>query len=103
MGRNFLVRFTSVFVTLVYLFNSLIKKEFIEHLPQFLNKRFSQFESSERNLNSLRDFIVITISLIIGITSHIIWDKLTHKTVRFIDEQEHYTVFGKQTAWPELQ
>lgn len=83
---------------LVYLFNSLIKKEFIEHLPQFLNKRFSQFESSERNLNSLRDFIVITISLIIGITSHIIWDKLTHKTVRFIDEQEHYTVFWEANS-----
>lgn len=83
---------------LVYLFNSLVKKECIEHLPLFLNRRFSRFESAARNLNSLKDFAIVVISLLIGITSHIIWDKLTHKTVHLIDEQEHYTVFWEANS-----
>ncbi len=82
----------------VYLYNSLIRKSFIENLPEFLNKKFSRFESSDRNLNSIKDFTIVIISLLIGITSHIIWDKLTHKTVRFIDEQEHYNVFWEANS-----
>lgn len=78
---------------LVYLFDFLIKKELIEHLPQFLNLRFSQFRSAQRNLNNIKDFIIVLISLLIGITSHVIWDKVTHKSVSLIDQQEHYTVF----------
>lgn len=78
---------------LVYLFNYLIKKELIENLPQFLNRRFSKFIYPGRNLNSRKDLLFVLISLLIGITSHIIWDKLTHKSMSLIDEQEHYTVF----------
>ena len=82
----------------VYLFNYLIKNDLIQHLPEFLNKRFSKFESSTRNLNDRKEFVVVVFSLLIGITSHIIWDKLTHKTVRLIDEQEHYTVFWEANS-----
>lgn len=85
-------------LSLVYLYDSLIRKSFIENLPEFLNKRFSRFESGSRNVNSIKDFTITIISLLIGITSHIIWDKLTHKTVRFIDEEEHYHVFWEANS-----
>ncbi len=82
----------------VYLFNYLIRKEFIENLPVFLNRRFSKFTIFRRNLNNGKDLLFISISLLIGILSHIIWDKVTHKTVRFIDQQEHYTVFWEANS-----
>lgn len=85
-------------LSLVYLYDSLVRKSFIENLPEFLNKRFSRFEAGSRNLNSIKDFTIVVISLLIGITSHIIWDKLTHKTVRFIDEEEHYNVFWEANS-----
>ncbi len=83
---------------LVYLFNDLIKKELIENLPQFLNVRFSQFRLVQRNLNNIKDFIIVLISLLIGIISHVIWDKVTHKSVSLIDQQEHYTVFWEANS-----
>ncbi|WP_018611028.1 DUF4184 family protein [Segetibacter koreensis] len=83
---------------LVYLFNYLIRKEFIENLPVFLNRRFSKFTSFTRNLNSGKEFLFLTSSLVIGILSHLIWDKLTHKTVHIIDQQEHYSVFWEANS-----
>jgi hypothetical protein len=83
---------------LVYLYNLLIKKSIIENLPQFLNRRFSGFETNSRNLNKVKDFAIVVLSLLIGIISHIIWDKLTHKTVRLIDEQEHYHIFWEANS-----
>lgn len=83
---------------LVYLYDSLIKKSIIENLPLFLNRRFSGFETTSRNLNKVKDFAIVVFSLLIGILSHIIWDKLTHKTVHIIDEQEHYNIFWEANS-----
>ncbi len=83
---------------LVYLFNYLIRKEFIENLPVFLNRRFSRFSTFTRNMNSVKDFLFVLASLLIGIVSHLIWDKLTHKTANLIDQNEHYTVFWEANS-----
>ena len=83
---------------LLYLFNYLIRKELIENLPVFLNRRFSRFSSFKRNLNNVKDLCFVLLSLLIGIVSHIIWDKLTHKTVNLIDQEEHYTVFWEANS-----
>lgn len=83
---------------LVYLYNFLIRKEFIEHLPVFLNRRFSRFNVFRRDLTSFKNLLFVLISLFIGITSHIIWDKLTHKTVNIIEATEHYHVFWEANS-----
>lgn len=83
---------------LVYLFDYLIKKDLIVNLPEFLNRRFSRFLYNKRNLNSGKDLIILLISLLTGILSHIIWDKVTHKSVSLIDQQEHYTVFWEANS-----
>lgn len=83
---------------LVYLFNFLVRKELIENLPEFLNRRFSKFSVFRRDLNKLSNLLFMLLSLLIGIVSHIIWDKLTHKTVNLIDQQEHYTVFWEANS-----
>lgn len=77
---------------LVYLFN-LIRKELIENLPEFFNRRFSDYTFFDRNLNKVLDFLIVIISLLTGIYSHLIWDRLTHKSVSMLDKQEHYTTF----------
>lgn len=83
---------------LIYLFNYLIKKELIENLPEFLNRRFSPFALEQRNLDNVKDLIIVLISLLTGILSHIIWDRVTHKSVNLIDQQEHYNVFWEANS-----
>lgn len=78
---------------IIYLFNAVVRKELIENMPEFLNQRFSKFRYFDRNLYNGKEFLIVLISLLIGILSHLVWDKLTHRSVRLIDEQEHYTVF----------
>ena len=67
-------------------------------MPVFLNTRFSKYTIFRRDLDSGKNVLFVLTSLLIGIVSHIIWDKLTHKTVNFIDEQEHYTVFWEANS-----
>lgn len=83
---------------LVYLFNFLLRKEIIENLPAFLNRRFSRFAIFTRDLTRIKNLLFILLSLFIGIVSHIIWDRLTHKTVNLIDEQEHYNVLWEANS-----
>lgn len=83
---------------LVYLYNSLIRKDFIESLPSFLNKKFSEHRFSRRNLYSGKELLFVLISLLTGILSHVIWDKLTHKSVYLINKEEHYTAFWEANS-----
>lgn len=78
---------------LTYLFNNLVRDELFNNVPVFLNKRFSRFKHCDRDLNKAKDLAIVIISLLIGITSHIVWDKLTHKSIQLVDDQmEYYTV-----------
>lgn len=83
---------------LAYLFNYLIRKDFIENLPLFLNRRFSKYTGFRRDLTSAKNLVFILFSLFVGVASHIVWDKLTHKTVNLIEAQEHYNVFWEANS-----
>ena len=83
---------------LVYLFDIVVRKEVIKSLPKFLNRRFARFSYSARDLNNGKDFLFVLLSLLIGILSHLIWDKLTHRSVRLIDQEEHYNAFWEANS-----
>ena len=82
----------------LYLFNQLIRKDLIENLPDFLNRRFSDARHFKRNLDRISDFLFVIISLFVGILSHLVWDRLTHKSINFIEQQEHYNVFWEANS-----
>lgn len=80
-------------ILLFYLYTNAVKDELIDHLPTFLYRRFARCKSWQRKSYSLNAYFKVLSSLLIGITSHLIWDRLTHKSVRLIANQTEYYQF----------
>lgn len=81
-------------IILFYLFNTLVKDELIDSLPPFLNSRFARFKNLKRIKYSTQKCLIVLTSLLIGITSHLFWDKLTHRSVQLVEYPvEFYTFF----------
>jgi hypothetical protein len=68
-----------------FLFTTIVKDQLIYHLPGFLNVRFSRFINVKRSMTVKKVSIIVT-ALLIGIVSHLLWDKVTHRTVRLVEE-----------------
>ena len=60
-----------------------VKDKLITHLPDWLNRRFSNFRGKGHNINLLHS-VVIIMSTLIGATSHILWDSFTHPAGYFV-------------------
>lgn len=72
-----------------WLFQKIIKYPLILHLPLFLRRRFGSFLALPTPQNnapklSLQRITVISIAILIGIMTHIIWDAFTHATGFFV-------------------
>lgn len=80
---------------LLFIFNVIVKDALIDHLPVFLNRRFSNFKSNVQEKRIRKNIIIILLSLLVGIFSHLIWDRVTHKTGEFVELhwEEFYMVF----------
>ena len=63
---------------LIFIFHNVVRDILIGYLPFSLNIRFSSFAKFNWNKYFLRNIIVVLISLIVGIASHIFWDSFTH-------------------------
>jgi len=73
-------------IALFVLYTVLVKDELIDNLPSFLNRRFSRFKLLKKTGYNSNNYVVILTSLLIGITSHVFWDKLTHRSAFFLEE-----------------
>jgi hypothetical protein len=63
---------------LLFLYHNVVRNTLIEHLPFGLNARFSAFEKLNWNKYFRKNVLVVIISLLVGIASHIFWDSFTH-------------------------
>ncbi len=68
------------------LFHEIIKRPLIENLPTAFQKRLYVLKESKWIDYSKNNIILVLISFLIGIISHILWDSLTHKTGYFVRE-----------------
>jgi Domain of unknown function (DUF4184) len=66
-------------LALLFIFHNIVRNTFIEHLPFSLNVRFSIFEKFNWNSYFRKNVIIVVISLIVGIASHLFWDSFTHE------------------------
>ncbi len=83
-----------VSIILFYVYTALVKDELIDHLPGFLKRRFVRFKIAKRRTYSAQKYLIIFTSLLIGITSHLFWDKLTHRSAGLVEEpMELYPFF----------
>ena len=65
-------------LALLFLFHNVVRNTLIQYLPFSLNVRFSVFENFNWNNYFRQNRIVVLISLVAGITSHLLWDSFTH-------------------------
>ena len=65
-------------LALLFTFHNVVRNTLIEYLPFSLNIRFSVFDKFNWNTYFRKNIIVVLISLIIGIASHLFWDSFTH-------------------------
>jgi hypothetical protein len=68
---------------LMAIYNIIVKNKLIDHLPAFLNKRFSKFKKSPPF--SFKYIGIIIICILIGTASHIFWDSFTHPSGYFVN------------------
>lgn len=65
-------------LALLFIFHNVVRNTLIEYLPFSFNVRFSAFEKFNWNQYFKKNIIVVLISLIVGIASHLFWDSFTH-------------------------
>ena len=70
---------------LLFIFHNVVRNTLIERLPFSLNLRLSVFEKFNWNKYFLENTIVVFISLIVGIASHLVWDDFTHANGYFVE------------------
>ncbi|WP_345948084.1 DUF4184 family protein [Mucilaginibacter sp. PAMB04274] len=70
---------------LVYIYLRWVKKPLIDHLPKPLNERLSSFKAHSIDIGfSWMYFAVLSVSILIGTASHLLWDGFTHPTGYFV-------------------
>ncbi len=63
---------------LMFVYHLLIRNNLIDNLPPFLWRRLVQYKALDWNTFFKKNFIKITISLLVGIYSHLLLDAFTH-------------------------
>jgi hypothetical protein len=69
---------------LAFLFHNIIRDRLFDNLPTFLKSRFSTFKNFDWNRQFKQNWLVVTISFLIGAASHIFWDSFTHDHGYFV-------------------
>lgn len=69
---------------LAFLFHNIVRNSLFDNLPTFLKSRFSSFRQFDWNGHFKRNWLVVTISILIGAASHILWDSFTHDHGYFV-------------------
>ncbi|MDQ6902868.1 MAG: DUF4184 family protein [Bacteroidota bacterium] len=69
----------------IFIFHNVVRNSLIDHLPFSLNVRFSKFEEFKWNKYFQENIIVVLVSLIVGIASHLLWDDFTHEGGFFVE------------------
>ena len=69
---------------LTFIFHNIVRDSLFDNLPPFLKSRFSTFKQLDWNRHIKQNWIVVTISIVIGAASHIFWDSFTHDHGYFV-------------------
>jgi len=93
---------------LTFLFHNLARNLLFQNLPSFIRSRILIFTDFNWNVYFKRNWLIILISLLIGIFSHILWDAFTHKHGYFVNQIETLkstiAIFGTEISfWKTAQ
>lgn len=85
---------------LAFLFHDIVRNSLFENLPTFFKSRFSAFRQFDWNGHFKKNWFVVVISILIGASSHILWDSFTHENGYFVQTiptlSNTIDLFGRQ-------
>jgi len=70
---------------LAFIFHNFVRESLIDNLPTILKSRLSSFRQFNWNKHFKKNWFVIIISFLIGVTSHLFWDNFTHIHGYFVE------------------
>lgn len=65
-------------ILLTFIFHNIVRGSLFDNLPDFLKSRFSAFRRFDWNGHFKKNWLTVTISILIGAASHVFWDGFTH-------------------------
>jgi len=69
---------------LAFIFHDIIRDSLFDNLPKVLKSRLSSFPQFSWNGYFKQNWLVVTISILIGAISHLFWDSFTHSNGYFV-------------------
>lgn len=84
-------------------FHFIVRDPLIDNLPKQLGRRFQRLRGFDFGVYMRRNFLVLVISLIVGICSHLLWDALTHLNMSRPDSIRSMLMFGRVRVFILMQ
>lgn len=85
-------------ILLLFIFHNIIQNSLFQNLPLFMQNRILIFNDFNWNTYFKKNWSIVLISAVIGISSHILWDSFTHNHGYFVDKitflRKTLSVFG---------
>jgi hypothetical protein len=69
---------------LLFLFHGVVRDRLIDNLPMFFKKRFIGYKRLDWNKYFREHFLIVLLSMFIGVFSHMVWDDFTHLDTFFV-------------------
>jgi hypothetical protein len=95
-------------ILLAFIFHDIVRKDLFNNLPENIKSRVWIFSEFNWDTYFKENWIIILVSTIIGITSHLLWDAFTHNHGYFVEKisKLNKTIFifeNKIPLWKILQ
>jgi hypothetical protein len=71
-------------ILLTFIFHNVVRNDLFNNLPAILKERLLKFKQLAWNNYLKKNLIVVLISIVTGIFSHLIWDSFTHENGYFV-------------------
>lgn len=93
---------------LTFIFHNLIRNFLFQNLPSIIRNRIIIFTDFNWNIYFRKNWIIVILSLLIGILSHLFWDAFTHEHGYFVNQisslKHNVVILGKEISiWKIMQ
>jgi hypothetical protein len=71
-------------ILLAFIFHYIVRNSLFKNLPGLIQNRLSTFLDFNWNQYFLKKWFVVSISILVGAASHLLWDSFTHRSGYFV-------------------
>ena len=75
-----------------FIYHLVVRNSLFDNLPSFLKERFSIYKRFDWTGYFIKHWAMVLVSIIIGAVSHIVWDRVTHNTMFYVNQADLSTM-----------